>query len=162
MALNIKISTARSISSYYTQSLFHLLILKGEGLWQYIWELHPLLGWRLPLQGSQHYQHGLHRGHQRGLHTEGSLQTWHLLSLLLVLQDSLHHILEVAWCFERLVSVGIQSIQPLTNWGEEGNMDQPQVCCSWLMRLMPTSGFISQWKVRLTHALLQHSFSSHA
>lgn len=156
MALNIKISTEHSISSYYMQSL------KGEGLWQHIWEPHLLLGWRSPLQGSLHYQHGLNRGHQRGLHTERALQTWHLLGLLLVPQDSLYHILEVAWCFERLVSIGIQSIQPLTNWGEEGNMDQPQICYSWLVRLMPTLGFVSQWKVRLTHALLQHSFSSHA
>lgn len=98
------------------------MIPKGDSLWQSLWELHLFLCSRSPLRGSQHYQHGLHWGHQGGLHAEGSLQPWHLLSLLLVLQDSLYHILEVAWCFECLVSIWIQSIQPLTNQGQEQNI----------------------------------------
>lgn len=63
-------------------------------------------------EGDPTYQHGLHWGHEWGLHTQGLLQPWHLLSLLLVLQHPLHHILQVPWGLECLVGVGIQSIQP--------------------------------------------------
>lgn len=111
-------------------SLICLLIPKGEGFWQYKWELHFFLCYRFPLQGGWHYQHGLNWGHQRRLHAERSLHTWRLLSVLLVPQDSLHHVLEVARRFERLVSVWIQSIQPWLELRTEGKrIDLTCVAC---------------------------------
>ena len=47
-------------------------------------------------QEQRPYQHGLHWGHQRGLDTPSSSLAWLLLHLLLVAEDPLYHILQVA------------------------------------------------------------------
>lgn len=60
---------------------------------------------------AQHpYQHGLHRGQQGGLHAQGPPPARLLLHLLLVVEDPLHHVLQVARGFEGFIGVGVEGV----------------------------------------------------
>ena len=153
----MKISTAHSISSYYTQSLICLLILKGEGLWQHM-RNPPLARLKVIIAGEPTLPAWAELG------SSGRPAHWGFASDLAPSQppagSSGLALPRPGGCV--MLWMPHKHSGPKHPTLNKLRTGKPQVCCSWLMRLMPTFGFISQQMIRLTHASLQHSFSSHA